>query len=373
MQILKQPSLMCKIFIVLAIINILFMIITGYSYKVNPIYHEKISALGIAFPAFLFINFVFLVIFAFFNVRYCIIPLLAFVIVYKPARLYMPINVPKSPPPTAIKVLSYNTQNFGYSPGEMPRHDKNEVVSYILKSNADIVCLQEASEWALEDSDQDSLMSKYKYGGYAVNEGSGDVVSIYSKFPTIKIETAEGLTIDFGSKVNIAMVGLFRINNKRIAIFNVHLESNNITAEDKQGFKSIVKGNVITENRLRKEGLLIFDKLALALSVRVNQRRKIMGYVNGLIKRNNIDGFIICGDFNEWPNGYNVVKFTNDFKNCFVDNGNGVGWSYNRSGMYVRIDNIFCSKKMQSYGTTVDKSIKASDHYPIYTYIDIPK
>ena len=36
---------------------------------------------------------------------------------------------------------------------------------------------------------------------------------------------------------------------------------------------------------------------------------------------------------------------------------------------YFRIDNILISKNLRSYNCTVDRSIRESDHYPIWCYI----
>jgi exonuclease III len=54
---------------------------------------------------------------------------------------------------------------------------------------------------------------------------------------------------------------------------------------------------------------------------------------------------------------------------CFAATATGPGWSYNKNHMYVRIDNIFCSDDFVPYGCKVDKTIKSSDHYPIYTWL----
>ncbi|MBO5014946.1 MAG: endonuclease, partial [Bacteroidaceae bacterium] len=45
--------------------------------------------------------------------------------------------------------------------------------------------------------------------------------------------------------------------------------------------------------------------------------------------------------------------------------------SYHENRFYFRIDHIFLSKNMKSYECTVDRSVKASDHYPIWCYISL--
>ena len=62
---------------------------------------------------------------------------------------------------------------------------------------------------------------------------------------------------------------------------------------------------------------------------------------------------------------------TENMYDAFVRNGCGLGISYNRSGMYFRIDHIFASPNVKTYGTKVDDSIIASDHYPIVSFFTL--
>ena len=78
---------------------------------------------------------------------------------------------------------------------------------------------------------------------------------------------------------------------------------------------------------------------------------------------------IVCGDFNTSPISYTHRRLTEYLNDAYTRTGNGVGNSYNRSGMYFRIDNILVSPDITPYGAIVDKSIKTSDHYPIFCFI----
>jgi exonuclease III len=56
---------------------------------------------------------------------------------------------------------------------------------------------------------------------------------------------------------------------------------------------------------------------------------------------------------------------------AFAKTGCGAGISYNQNLFLFRIDNIFHSPNLEAYNCTVDRSIKLSDHYPIYCYFRI--
>ena len=78
---------------------------------------------------------------------------------------------------------------------------------------------------------------------------------------------------------------------------------------------------------------------------------------------------VLCGDFNDNPLSYSRKTLAEKLTDCYVSSGFGPGISYNRHGMFVRIDNIMCSDKWKAYGCKVDKSIHYSDHYPIYCWL----
>ena len=53
----------------------------------------------------------------------------------------------------------------------------------------------------------------------------------------------------------------------------------------------------------------------------------------------------------------------------YVATGNGPGWSYHKSSIHVRIDNILCSSEWKPYAAKVDNTCPYSDHYPIICWL----
>jgi len=80
-------------------------------------------------------------------------------------------------------------------------------------------------------------------------------------------------------------------------------------------------------------------------------------------------GVIVCGDFNDSPLSYAHRVIGKELDDAFVQSGNGFGISYNQNHFYFRIDHILLSKNLESYQCTVDKTIKSSDHYPIWCFV----
>jgi endonuclease/exonuclease/phosphatase family metal-dependent hydrolase len=78
---------------------------------------------------------------------------------------------------------------------------------------------------------------------------------------------------------------------------------------------------------------------------------------------------ILCGDFNDSPISHTHHTLTKGLTDCFVATGNGPGWTYTNSRMYVRIDNILCSSHFTPYKCIVDKNATGSDHYPVTCWL----
>ena len=78
---------------------------------------------------------------------------------------------------------------------------------------------------------------------------------------------------------------------------------------------------------------------------------------------------IVCGDFNDTPISYARRVIGQDMNDAFIQSGQGLGISYNQNRFYFRIDHILVSKNLRTYNCTVDRSIKDSDHYPIWCYV----
>ena len=61
-----------------------------------------------------------------------------------------------------------------------------------------------------------------------------------------------------------------------------------------------------------------------------------------------------------------------NLKDAYVANGFGPGITYHEDLFLYRIDYILHSKNIKSYRTTVGK-VNYSDHYPVYSYLNLPR
>lgn len=341
-----------QMFIGANVASIILTLLIGYAGHLDPTSHPILSNANFLFPIFLVINFCFLVFWLLFRPRLVIIPLLGFIVCYQPTRGYFPLNINRQVPDSAIKVLSYNVWLFrGW---EYP-DSTNPIIQYILKQDADIVCLQESSSYEIAQAVLDSTLGKaYKYEDTSYYNGS-DMLSIYSRYPILYKER-----IPYPSAGNHSVAFTLDVNGEEVVVINNHMETVGLTANDKKNFKDIVKGRV-KGTMAKDKSMRLIDKLAEGAKKRAPQARAVASY----IRKHAYQSIICVGDFNDSPLSYAHHQIDKELTDCYTATGNGPGISYHFSGFYVRIDNIFCSKDWTPYQCKVDNTIDLSDHYPI--------
>lgn len=329
------------------------MFLVGLSDRINPTEHPIMANIGLIFPGFIFINFCFLVFFAVFRRRYMLISLLGFVVSYSSVRTYWPLNISRDVPPGSIKVMSYNVHNF--SSDNAPEGHDNPILEYIINSDADIVCLQEA---VITDNLRDAVKDVYNYVDSVRSKNGGDCLVLLSKYP---IKSSE--RIEYESKNNVSAAFRVVVDEEIVTVINNHFETSGLSLADRAGFKDMVKGKAGSDT-VRAESKRLAVKLGESAKIRAPQAEAVAEYV-----RNSGDNVILCGDFNDNPISYTHRTLARELTDCYVESGNGPGISYHHNAIFVRIDNIMCSKLWQPYKCKVDRSIGYSDHYPIYCWL----
>jgi len=337
------------------IASILLMFLIGHADWVDPTVWPKLSNMGLLFPIILAINFAFLVFWIFVKPRWVIMPLLGFIVCYGPVRKYFPINWPADPPKGCIKVLSYNVWFYA---GWEDRSKPNPILEYIKQQNADIVCLQESAENEVGSVQVDSILGKvYQYKDTAKN--GGDFMTIFSKYPILSKEH-----IRYESKSNMSCAFKLRIRHRDVIVINNHLETTDLTSDEKERFQLMIKGDLGGMAATRTSKWLI-SHLAEQTKKRAPEAEAVARY----IAYHSGTPMIVCGDFNDSPLSYANRTIAKGLTDCYVKTGFGPGISYHRSRMYVRIDNIMCTQDFTPYACKVDNSIKNSDHYPIMCWL----
>lgn len=293
------------------------------------------------------------------------LPLIGFLLCYPQLHAYLPLNSPTSRlPEKRIKLLSYNVMGFN---GMQKENGRNSILTYLKESDADILCLQEyaasGSSGRLTQNDIERELKAYPYRRiHTVGSGNGkgytNKIACYSKHPILSART-----VNYSSNYNGCVLYEVKLDEDTITLISNHLESNKLTKADKALYEEMLKAP--EKEKMKSNARLLVRKLAEASVLRAPQADSIAKEINSSPH----PSVIVCGDFNDTPISYTHRVIAQNLDDAFTQSGRGPGVSYNQNKFYFRIDNILISKNLRSYNCTVDRSIKASDHYPIWCYI----
>lgn len=351
-----------KILFAINVIIAIALAATAYAGVMNPVSYHYLSLIGFAFPVMALADALFIPLWLIIDRPKTLLPLAALAIVWSPLREYAPVNIDREPPKGSIKVMTYNTLGMGMelaTPEERERPSK--VLDYIIHSEADIICLQEYSYLAGQDSLWNIVDSIYAHRDTivtnAVCTSVSETVAIFSKFPIIRKEH-----IPIYTRGNSLGAFVLDIGGKEVHVVNAHLETVGLSYADKALIDSI-KRMEMPVREIMPAAKRIVRKVKASAALRSPQADAVYAYISVHQGRS----MIVCGDFNDHPLSYVHQTIQSSLTDCHRTAGLGPDFTY--PTMKVRIDNILCSRHWKPYRCRVDRSITASDHYPMYTYL----
>lgn len=301
---------------------------------------------------------------------------LAFIACISAICNYFPLNIigpshSKYSECPKFTLLTYNIASFYDMEKEYPG-GVNPTVSYIIKTNADVVCLQETevtldrpfASYHITAEQIDTIASMYPYrilyGGF---------LTLLSKYPAEAIHTP-AVTNDPKQKWRAYPIGIFRINIEGlpVTLFNVHLQSYGLSAKDKALYKNIAEGKEIAEvaegsvrNSLSDIKHRILNKVEDAAIKRAEEADILCNYIEHFGGPN----VIVAGDFNDVPGCYTLRRLADlKLKEVYPSIGFGPMITFHADMFYFRIDHILWRGNLEPL-RIVRSSIKHSDHYPL--------
>lgn len=339
----------------------ILLIFSAYSSCLNPCIHPVVACAGLFFPVCLILNFSFGVFWLIVYRKYVFFPILVLAVCWGSIRTYCPINWFKTDAPGgSLKILSYNTRAFGLKASHT-KEKSNQVLTYLQECDADVICLQEYI-WGgkLKKKDIDYALRKYRYKHYQSLGKGLNGLGVYSRYPILS-----AVSIPYKSNRNGSVAYRIKIGQDTLLVVNNHLESTKILESDVATYQDMV--DAPDSQKLFAGTRKLLRKLADATVIRSKQTDVLADYIKNAKEEN----IVVCGDFNDTPISYTHHVLQKGLKDAFVESGNGLGISYNQNRLYFRIDHILVSQSMNVYNCTVDKTINASDHYPIWCNVSL--
>ena len=247
----------------------------------------------------------------------------------------------------SLKVVSYNVGLFAHADKEQDRAELADSVSaYLMRQNADIICLQEfylPSKFNL-DHWLHQHFPGYKAEYYVLTGKSGHAGNLtLSRRPVV----GRGKEA-FEKSTNMAIWTDVRLDSSTVRIFNCHFESYNIS------LGRLVKG--LRDDAFREETGL---KMRRSIRERPRQVAHVLKSVNSASVRS-----LVLGDFNDTPLSYTYFRLLRGRHDSFVKAGRGFGATYRALWPFVRIDYILYPKDLHAVSYEVGE-VTYSDHFPV--------
>ena len=264
-------------------------------------------------------------------------------------------------PQSRIKVMTYNVKGFDFRAHNS--ENPNPILKYIKGSGADIVCLQEAVLSRKSNSRYVGLrtfkkyLPEYRYMelSHAREDRKGSGLMLLSKYPILDVHR-----IPYESAFNGSTAYTVDIQGRKVLVVNNHLESFRLTMADGTEYLKMVR-----EGEAAALSRMMTVKMGPAYALRAVQADSVSHY----IRCSESEHVIVCGDFNDTPISYARHKIASGLKDAYSDTGRGPGFTFNQGAFKVRIDHILYSSGFLAYNCTVDKSVHASDHFPVWCYL----
>lgn len=367
----KQRSLLSRLFTQTALMaNLVVIAVFVLADSARVVSPERLilpSMLGLAFPLIAIANFAFLFWWVIRRRWYLVFSLTSILFCYDSVKETFPVNFAdeETEAKKSIKVLSYNVRLFDF----YKKASKNKVLDYLLKSEADVICIQEygfskKAEFLKENEIIEILGRRYPYHHSDFGQNSTTRtfgVATFSKFPILSKRK-----IEYNSLHNSSILTEISIDGKAYNIINCHLESNKITENDRLLISQLKDklGSEVAKNTAEQ----LTKKLTPSYLLRAEQAEKVASVVEKCG-----DPIILCGDFNDVPvsYAYNTIK-GKKLESAFAENGLGYGVTFRERMFPFRIDHILYSKELKSYDFRID-TVSHSDHFPIMCQIELEK
>lgn len=253
-------------------------------------------------------------------------------------------------------LLSMNVLDFFDITGKYPG-DVNPALEYILRTDADVVCLQETEYFSpfdevhITQAQMDSVTTRYPYVLLKDN------LLLLSKYK------ADPIYLDFSNySFGYGSVVAYRlhIDDRPVTLFNLHLHSFLLNEKERQILRDWRHHG---SEKFSEAYNTVIDKLTDAAVGRAQQVDRLVE----LVKHYGGTNVVVCGDFNDVSGCYAMRQLeAQHLRDVHASVGFGYVNTFYNNRFYFCIDHIMWRGDMTATTFNRDK-VEISDHYPIRT------
>ena len=312
----------------------------------SPAFFSLPQFFAIIYPILLFINFFFVIYWAFARRKYFLYSLVTILLGIGFIGRTFNFSQAKRYYPHHFSLMTYNVRLFNIYKWNGSHYTDNTIYTLVRGKNPDIVCFQEfIDNKKIHSFEHYTKDYPYHTISYSTKDlKAGEV--IFSRFP---IKRSGKLEFD-GHVFAIYADAVF--DNQVIRIINVHLRSVAFGYSDYNSLDSMK----FDGSRLKS----ITNKLTRGYRYRAKEVKILTEFID-----TTSTAIVLCGDFNDTPVSYSYTQIARRLTDAFTIAGIGIGNTYNQIIPLLRIDYVFVSDEIHvlDYRRI---NVNYSDHYPLW-------
>lgn len=254
------------------------------------------------------------------------------------------------------KLITYNVHYLGYGDELTVEHARDSICTFLLASNADVICLQECTAFNFISKQThgqgDELLEKYPYQ-LTFNDDRGGQ-TILSHIPLEKVDKPAETVGKLG-EMNTTITADIRLGDDTVRIINCHLASLRLTSNE---INAVSRRSRI-DNERASTLHTTYDKLRNAFIERQTEANLLAKAIE-----TSPHPTIVCGDFNDTPISYTYHMATNTkrhINDARAPHRLGLARTYRGNLPPLRIDYVLTTDEIATEGYT-EYDMPTSDH-----------
>lgn len=271
---------------------------------------------------------------------------------------------------STLRILSWNVRSFDNTAkhADSAGSVRRKMFNFIIQSQADILCLQEFTEYigpSFLSNTKQLVEAGYKYyyktdalhryyGWGSVQTGS----AIFSRLPLAdsgKVLLGDSSYPEYLTYADIPYL------NKPVRIFTAHLKSLNLFATSDNSAQALFHNDTYMIYEAPK-----FVKLKVFAQEHARQSRIIKEQLEA-----SPHPIVFAGDLNSVPSSFTYHHLSDGLNDAFIKKGWGLGTSIHNLPPTLRIDVLLTDKNIVLENYYQD-SVLLSDHYPHVIDVELP-
>ncbi len=352
----------------LTTLSALLLIAASFSSMVGPSKYPILTVLCLGYEYLVFLNIGMIVLAAFKNKIFAILPLVALGFGFpKPVQIVQfntPAIIEESKEENVISLTSYNVHLFNKTLFVSDFNLRDSIEAFLIRQNSDLYVIQEFYHNDKKPSANNferipqKLNTPYIY--FEHDKGRDETPSLFfgsvilSKYPIKE----SGVVVTYKGGKAQAIYADIDHPSGTIRIYNIHLQS---LGFDDSEYDFLRRAHKIEIERAFEASQGIVDKIVSAAQVRTSQIIAIEDHMRGCEHP-----IILAGDFNETPFSFNMTAVRKYMQDGFIHKGKGLGNTFEGIGFVppLRIDYILSSQSLKFLDFKTHP-IDFSDHRPV--------